>query len=207
MVRTVLRSRADDLVSAVQLADRTGIVAASAPPSAEPDEHTEPAPPVLFATPEPPAQRRRGRRNVLFGCAAALFLLVGWIGGGTFGHHDPAPAVASAPMADQVRPDAPPDASGPPSTSAPVQPPAAAPAPAAPKTVTSTKRVTVKQAATPATSESEPVQPRDDQVGVEIRQDPVTTVDERFQQMLTYWAWVNEQTRGNGYVRGFGSGH
>ena len=197
MVRTVLRSRSDGVVSAVQLADRTGIVAASAPPLVEPEEAGESLPPVVFAMPEPPAKTRRVRRNLLFACAAALFLLVGWIGG-TLGHHDPAPAVASAPVADQVPADGP--RGGPATTSEPAAPPAAPPAPVpvpVPKRVTATKRVTVpKQAAAP---ENEPVQPRSGPVeSSSLTEDPVSTVSE---QVMDLWAWANGQGRnGNGWA-------
>ncbi|HKS47353.1 MAG TPA: hypothetical protein VJT49_20020 [Amycolatopsis sp.] len=125
MVRTVTCGGSGDLVRAVQLADRTGIVAASAPPA------------VSAVAPGGPdiAPRFRGeglravRRNVLFTCSAALFLVVGWIGGGTFGHHDveQTPAVAAGVVTDkdQAQPVNPPvagttrqppkPASGPPS--------------------------------------------------------------------------------------------
>ncbi|HVW41912.1 MAG TPA: hypothetical protein VHC18_11250 [Amycolatopsis sp.] len=202
MVRTVLRSRSGDIVSAVRLADRTGIVAASAPPPIDPDETTEPVPPVLFAMPEPPSQRRRGRRNVLLACAAALFLLVGWIGGGTLGHRDPAPAVASSPIVDQVRPDQQ-GADVPPPASAPTPPPAVqAPAPVV---ETPAKRATTrKQSAAPATPDSDPPQARSEPVDVSSVQGQADTVSEQLRQMLDLWARTNALYHDSGNANGYG---
>lgn len=106
MARAVSRGEPTDLVNALRLADRTGIVAASAPPAdfAAPQTVT----PCSEDLP-PPARsglraRRytfdRFRRKAAFSCAAAALLAIGWVGGSTFAtfaHRDreKAPAVAT----------------------------------------------------------------------------------------------------------------
>lgn len=201
MVRAVLRSRSGDIVSVVKLADRTGIVAASAPPPVEPEP--APAAPLVYA-PSPP--RRRGGRNVLFGCAAALLLLIGWVAGGTFGHHDPAPAVASSPVADQVPPDASGPGDVPPATSEPPQPAVAAPAPVVQKT--SPKRTTAqKQSATPAaTAQSDSSQARSEPVVSVSVDDQTDVVNAEYQRILEYWAAITAQNHGNTDGNGHGWG-
>jgi hypothetical protein len=80
MVRTILRNGSGDLVTLLQLADRTGIVAASAPPAA-------PDPGTLDPGGLPrPAGSRRVRRQALVVCAALALVTLGWIGGETFAH-------------------------------------------------------------------------------------------------------------------------
>jgi hypothetical protein len=135
MARTFLPGRSGDIVTAAQLADRTGIVAASVPPA------PAPAPAASrtrqFAGPAAAASGgtlRQARRNVLFVCAAGLFLIVGWIGGGTFGHPDAGQVsqVAAGAVNDDDQPsprqDPPPPV---PTTQAPEPPstPAASPKP------------------------------------------------------------------------------
>lgn len=188
MTRTVLRSRSSDILSEVRLADRTGIVAASAPPTEEPEEITKPLT-TLFAMAPPPVKPRRGKRTALFGCAAALFLVVGWIGGGMFGHDDPAPAVASAPLPAQTAPPSPP------TTTQPSPPPASAvPVVVEKTTVTATKRVTVPQPA-PSASSTKTADPRSEQVEEDPtpRKNPVDAVDEQFRAALDQWAQANSQ--------------
>jgi hypothetical protein len=109
MARTILRSRSGGIVTTVQLADRTGIVAASAPPAVEESASQYGPPSTLVASVEPHRPTtRRVRRNLLFTCAAALFLVVGWVGGGTIGDHDTdTPAVAAGAVIDQDQAGAP----------------------------------------------------------------------------------------------------
>ncbi|NKQ58197.1 hypothetical protein HFP15_35625 [Amycolatopsis sp. K13G38] len=193
MTRTILHGRSSDLLSEVRIADRTGIVAASAPPAAEPDDVTEALPVPFFELPPLPAKPRRVRRTVLFTCAAALFLVVGWIGGGTFGQSDPVPAAASAPAPD--RDDLPGGAGGPATTSVPSAPPApAAPAPVD-KTVTATKRVTVRPQA-PVSSDNA-AQARSESVAPSTAApaNPIDAVNQQVQQALDLWAQVNTAHR------------
>lgn len=102
MRRAVLRGKSGDIAKVIQLADRTGIVAASAPP-AGPGVHAV----VLQDDDVVPAASTRGlqwmrlvsdeaetrpstlsrvRRRALFMGAAVMCLALGWIGGGTFGN-------------------------------------------------------------------------------------------------------------------------
>lgn len=111
MARRARPSRSGDLVVAVQLADRTGIVAASAPPAVPASTELVDTRIWVFAGPVQPGERSRAagriRTRVLFSCAAMLFLVAGWIGGGTFAHSDvePAPAVAAGVLAGHDKPD------------------------------------------------------------------------------------------------------
>ena len=121
MARTIVRDRSEDLVRSVQLADRTGIIAASAPKPVETygdDESAavEFAPasgqldialsPVVVVTSGMPEERRllrRVRRNLVVGAAAVVLLGVGWIAGDTFGFDrssDLAPTVAAGIVPD-----------------------------------------------------------------------------------------------------------
>lgn len=96
MVRTILRNGSGDLWTDVRLADRTGIVTASGPPSADP-ALPEPAEPGAAGRGSVGAVVRRIRRQASFACAAVGLVALGWIGGGTFarGHVSPAPAIAA----------------------------------------------------------------------------------------------------------------
>lgn len=105
MARTTVRGRSSDVVTTLRVADRTGILAASAPPRAAEPAAAEPAPSVppsalLAANQGERPAARRIRRNLLLACAAALFLVVGWIGGGVFaqrgGGDTPVVAVGAA---------------------------------------------------------------------------------------------------------------
>lgn len=128
MRRAVLRGRSGDIVTAIQLADRTGIVAASAPPA----DSASPAPSdirrlVLVkgdVAPEASTRRLelihlvseaglrrhtagRARRRALFTGAAVMCLALGWIGGGTFGYRhveQTTPTVAVGVATGQARP-------------------------------------------------------------------------------------------------------
>lgn len=100
MVRTILRNGSRDLLSDVRRADRTGIIAASAPPSLpEPDEPgaADIRPVAAFGPGSAGAMVRRIRRQASFACAAVGLVALGWIGGGTFAGGDvqPAPAIAA----------------------------------------------------------------------------------------------------------------
>lgn len=200
MARTTLRRRSGDIVTAIQLADRTGIVAASAPPAVE-EPVGEPKAPelepadalstlVAVSEPQRPATRRV-RRNLVFTCAAALFLVVGWIGGGMWGQHgaDPAPTMAVGAVADQEQGGTKP---APPSTTESAPPVAPAPQPAAPaenKQVSPSTKRSTKTAAKPSTSAPEP---RDDTASSA----PDTTVQrsdqsmtEQLEELITAWSW------------------
>jgi hypothetical protein len=135
MARTVLRSRSGDIVTAVRLADRTGIVAASAPPADLAPESSDGRGRVLVELAEPGARAgawRRVRGKMLFVCAAAGFLVIGWLGGGAFARHDAdtAPAVAADAVVHQQQSNVQDAAPAPVTTSAAPQPPGVAPPPA-----------------------------------------------------------------------------
>lgn len=126
MRRAVLRGRSGDIVTAIRSADRTGIVAASAPPadSASPvARHLvlvdgEAVPELsarhlaLIPLDEAGARRSvsgRARRRVLFTGAAVLCLALGWIGGETFGYRPvelTGPTVAVGVATEQGQPKA-----------------------------------------------------------------------------------------------------
>ncbi|GLY63969.1 hypothetical protein [Amycolatopsis taiwanensis] len=104
MVRTILRSGSGDLVADVRLTDRTGIVAASTPPPADPPSPELGEPESGELRPVAPAGGgsiggvlRRVRRQASFACAAVGLVALGWIGGGIFAHEDVAqvPAIAT----------------------------------------------------------------------------------------------------------------
>jgi hypothetical protein len=202
VARTTLRRRSGDIVTAIQLADRTGIVAASAPPVAGVPERRDLSPATVVLV-SPAARRsatRRLRRNLLFASAAALFLVVGWIGGGTFGHGVTTPSIATGAITDKAQPDAddaPPDAPGEPAnpTPAPVPITPAKASPSAKREASSptAKRVSRKEQSSTATSEPPPA--RDDLVdqATSSAENPLDTVAGRLQQFINAWASAGVQ--------------
>ncbi|WP_026360468.1 hypothetical protein [Amycolatopsis nigrescens] len=93
MARTTLRSRTAEVVSPIQVADRTGILAASVPQqrteTSTADAGTVGAESgtLTVATADasaPGAVAPNVRRCLLLTCAAAALLMIGWIGGGMF---------------------------------------------------------------------------------------------------------------------------
>ncbi|WAL65386.1 hypothetical protein ORV05_31580 [Amycolatopsis cynarae] len=219
LVRTMLRSGSGDIVTAIKLADRTGIVAASAPPtSPEPVGSAGPlvselAPvPVVperdFDAPGPSATRRL-RRNLLFACAAALFLIVGWIGGGTFGHHDgdPAPAVATGAVTGKEPADEPTQVSVPPTATRTLAQPTPTGTPSSDgadnrkETSAPAKRVAHKTSPSgPATTSPSRVDLLDRAAAT--MPDPMSAVAQQFQQMVG--SWVDLANWGYGPVSGYG---
>ena len=207
MAHADLRSRPGDIVTAIQRADRTGIVAASAPPAVEEPVAGTPSMLVAGAEPQRPVTRR-GRRQLVFTCAAALFLVVGWIGGGMFGHHEPeqAPAMAVGAVADQgqggTKP-APPVVTTPqpvaPATSAPK---ASAPATSKKQATSSTKRTTKSTSASPTVEDRADTESADSTAD----QSPMGSMAEELEEILGPWQtpWSGGQVyRGN---RDFGFG-
>ncbi|GAB2994850.1 hypothetical protein LWP59_01100 [Amycolatopsis acidiphila] len=199
MARTTLPRRSGDIATAIQLTDRTGILAASAPPAADepklPELEAVSVPSTLVAASEP--QRpvsRRVRRNLVFTCAAALFLVVGWIGGGTWGQHDssPAPAWAVGAVADQEQGGTKPPAPTTGSIPAPVQPaPQAAPAGSDEKQVTAPAKRTTKATSKPAPTTKATAYERADTASSEpspTAQSPAGSMTEQLQQMLDSWS-------------------
>jgi hypothetical protein len=201
MARTVLRSRSGDIVTAVQLADRTGIVAASAPPAPEelepagapsvPEPADEPSTLVAMSEPQRPVTRRV-RRNLVFACAAALFLVVGWIGGGVWGQHDadPTPALAVGAVADQEQGGT---KSADPTTTVSPPPVTPAPQPAAPpadkKQVSSSDEPTTKATSKPSTSATDARDDTKSSAPSSAGQRPVESMTEQLQQLLDTWPW------------------
>lgn len=171
MARTTLRSRSGDIVTAARIADRTGIVAASAPPAAEvPEPRVEDGhESTLLALAAPDGRRPvagRGWRTALLTCAAAVLLVVGWIGGGTFGQRDdPTPTVAAGATYEQDQTGTPKGTENPVATTPPpsvAQPalPSASDKKAANST---TRKSTSSKPVTSTTSDNASVQARDDE--------------------------------------------
>ncbi|TVT20666.1 hypothetical protein FNH05_34400 [Amycolatopsis rhizosphaerae] len=222
LVRTMLRSGSGDIVTAIKLADRTGIVAASAPPTSPeavgsagtPVSKLPPVPVVLdrdFDAPGASATRRL-RRNLLFACAAALFLIVGWIGGGTFGHHDgdSTPAVATGAVTGKEPADEPSQISVPPTatrTSAqptPTGTPSSDGADNHKETSAPAKRVVHKTSPSGPATTSSPSRPDLLDRTAATMQDPMSAVAQQFQQMVGSWAWTDLANWGYGPVSGYG---
>lgn len=189
-----LRSRPGDIVTAIQLADRTGIVAASAPPAVEELKPVENAPSVLVADTQ--AQRpaaRRGRRNLVFTCAAALLLVVGWIGGGTFGHHEPeqASALAVGAVADQgqggTKPVAPTVTTPQPVAPAAEAPKAPAPVESKKQAAPTTKRTTRTTEKTTAAGSTSEDRADTESVGTGTDQSSLGSMAEELEQILGPW--------------------
>ncbi|WP_435061633.1 hypothetical protein [Amycolatopsis thermoflava] len=214
MARTILRDRSDDLVWSVQLADRTGIVAASAPKPVDTCEDDEPTvtdfPPVsgeLALTPvvvglpgamEKRRLLRRVRRNLLVAAAAVLLLGVGWVAGGTFGSGNDAgtaPAVAAGvvPNAGLTQPVQP----APSTTSAP-QAPVTTPATAAPPTAKTSAPVQKKPTATKKTTVDRG-EARTGPVEETREQDKPLgqAIDEQIKQLFEVWTWNQIDPRGD----------
>ncbi|KAA9148576.1 hypothetical protein FPZ12_044770 [Amycolatopsis acidicola] len=167
MTRTTLRSGSGDIAKTVRISDRTGIVAASSPPAAEVPEPRSGGESTLLAL-VGSAQRqpsaRKVRRNVLLAGAAALFLAVGWIGGGTFEQQDdPTPTVAAGATFAQSQSEAPQAPTTPtpspevpkPSTAQPAAPQASETKPANPTTKKNTSSKTVAEGTKSGSNESE----------------------------------------------------
>ncbi|GAA5167144.1 hypothetical protein [Amycolatopsis dongchuanensis] len=200
MARAGLRSRPGDIVTAIQMADRTGIVAHSAPPAAEEPKPVEITPSVLVAATEPqrPAGRRV-RRNLAFTCAAALFLVAGWVSGGMFGQQDPEPTPAlavgtvPAPVQSSVQPSAEPPATRE-VVPAPQAPQTTAPAVSQKQVVPSGKRTSKTTTTTPAKPS---VQERADLPDADSGplQDPVDSLGEQLERMFGPWTWGSGGTQ------------
>jgi pyruvate/2-oxoglutarate dehydrogenase complex dihydrolipoamide acyltransferase (E2) component len=149
----------------------------------------------------------------LFTCAAALFLVVGWIGGGTLAGHDTeTPAVASGAVVNQDQHGTPRVPSEPaPASEAPKPPSAPTVAQQSddkPPVTPSSKKVKQK-AAEPTTANSTANtsgQSRSNQVDqtTAAAQSPTDAMSAQFQQLIS--AWANSQGyRGYGETpRGFG---
>lgn len=192
MARTVLHRRSRESLTAVQLADRTGIVAASTPPAAaqaadarQPDKLSM----LVAAAGTHVSSTRRVRRSLAVSSAAALFLVVGWIGGRVWGHQDeipaPAAAIGSVPSEEQdgIDPAPPPPqvTEAPEREAPPVTPPAKRVTASAKPRVTSTKTT----ARTPAP--------------VSVTQDPVDTVAQDWARLVSAWAWAYPALHGNNH--------
>jgi hypothetical protein len=151
MVRTALRRRSGGTVTTVQVADRTGILAASMPQQRTARAGKPPredAAGAVAGEAEPIAPPRYSamrpmRRYWLLATAAGIFVVIGWVGGGVFGvpygGHGPGDPVEAFSTSDnnhatgnddsrvQAEPAPVPPAALP--APQPVAPPAAAPGP------------------------------------------------------------------------------
>ncbi|MEQ0561540.1 hypothetical protein ABJI51_25940 [Amycolatopsis sp. NEAU-NG30] len=138
MLRTAQRSatRSSSDRTAVELLDRTGIVAASLPRRRRTDDTAPPAEPIYTRPPvcdqdlrPKSVVIRRRARTWLGGGAAVLLVAAGWLGGGLFtgglsapspaadvAQPDPRPAVAAAPAPEPDAPQAPVVVTPPPKT-------------------------------------------------------------------------------------------
>ncbi|UQS22011.1 MULTISPECIES: hypothetical protein [Amycolatopsis] len=215
MARTILRDRSDDLVRSVQLADRTGIVAASAPKPIEAHADDES---ILagFASvsgqlglalepvtdrPGPGEERRllrRVRRNLLVAVAALVLVGVGWIAGGTFGFghgSDTTPAVAAGVVPSAV-PAAP--VQPPPSTSPVPQVPVTT-QPSAPPQPSKTSPSTKKKVTPTQTAPSGHGEARNGPVEETSKQNKplARAIDEQIQQLFQVWTWSQPDLRGD----------
>jgi hypothetical protein len=201
MARTTLRRRSGDIVRAIQLADRTGIVAASAPPAVNGIERRDITPATTVVLPAPVPERpamRRVRRNLLLGCVAALFLIVGWIAGGTFGQRATNAAAAPAAATGAVTGNDPADTPAAPHgamTTTKAAPSPATSGTAAPRTTRQTSSPTAKRASQPTTATSELSPPRQDLVNhtASTAQDPLDAMAAQFQQVINSWIWVEPE--------------
>ncbi|MEU0462795.1 hypothetical protein ABZ215_02195 [Amycolatopsis sp. NPDC006131] len=211
MARTILRDRSDDLVWSVQLADRTGIVAASAPKPVEDDEPTVAdfppvsgelaLAPVVVDLPGAVEKRRllrQVRRNLLVAAAAVVLVGVGWIAGGAFGpgqDAETAPAVAAGvvPNAGVNQPVQPaPNTSSVPqvpvTTAPPVAPPTAKTSAPVQKKPTTTKKTATDR----GEARTGPVEETTEQ-GKPLGQ----TLDEQIKQLFEVWTWNQIDPRGD----------
>jgi hypothetical protein len=218
MARTILRDRSGELVRSVQLADRTGIVAASAPQPVRSRSDEEMSVldlaavsgqlDVVLATganeaavagTEERQLLRRVRRNLTVAGAAVVLLVVGWIGGDTFdfeGGSDSTPAVAvgTVPNPVPVAPAQPaPSSTGTPQT--PATSPKSVSAPVTTKAPQPTRKKT--EATTAPTSQGgeartdtiEETPPRQDKSG--------PSLDEQLQQLIESWSWARSDRSGD----------
>ncbi|GHE99357.1 hypothetical protein GCM10017786_35620 [Amycolatopsis deserti] len=216
MARTILRDRSDDLVRSVQLADRTGIVAASAPKPVEPYEDHEPilgefasvsgqlnvALAPVACRPGAGDERRllrRVRRNVLVAAAAVVLVGIGWFAGGAFGSgHDsdtaPAVAVGVVPSAGPVEPVQPP-----PSTSPVPQVPPATMQPSAPPQLSKTSPPAQKKVSPTRNSPSGNGEARNEPVEETGKENKPLgrAIDEQIQQLFEVWTWNQPDLRGD----------
>ncbi|MDQ0377893.1 hypothetical protein [Amycolatopsis thermophila] len=209
MARTILRDRSRELVRSVQLADRTGIVAASAPKQAGAhwDEESNDSgfatvsgqldlaasATEVAAAGDERRLLRRVRRNLLVAAASVVLLAVGWIAGDTFDldhGSEPRPAVAAGPVpspvpADPVQPA--------PISTAPQLPMPSPPVTTVPATAKTTEP-TRKQAQPAAKSSSAP-----DNGGARADTDadaprhgsPTGQIlDEQIQRLIAAWSWA-----------------
>ncbi|MEV5296747.1 hypothetical protein [Amycolatopsis methanolica] len=213
MARTILRDRSDDLVWSVQLADRTGIVAASAPKPVDTCGDDAPTvtdfPPVsgeLALTPvvdlpgavEKRRLLRRVRRNLLVAAAAVVLLGVGWIAGGTVGSGEDAgtaPAVAAgvvpnAGLAQPVQPA--------PSTSSAPQAPVTTPPATVPPTVKTSAPVQKKPTATKKTAVNHGEARTGPVEDTKAQDKPLgQAIDEQIKQLFEVWTWNQIDPRGD----------
>ncbi|WP_236790021.1 hypothetical protein [Amycolatopsis sp. GM8] len=211
MARTILRRRSGDLgdiVTAIQVIDRTGIVAASAPPPAEePAAEPQPVDRVSMLVSATEAQRpvtRRVRRNLVLTCAAALFLIVGWIGGGMWGgpggqDQDTTPVVAVGAVPNQEQGAVTPNPPAPVVEPAPVPP---APPVAPPVTSTKQAAASTKKVAPKATTKKTTVADRADtpaSTPSSTAQNPIDEVSQEFAQLVGPWSWSYLTVRGGGH--------
>ncbi|GAB3584399.1 hypothetical protein GCM10027445_60570 [Amycolatopsis endophytica] len=218
MARTILRDRSGELVRSVQLADRTGIVAASAPQPARSQGDGEMG--VLdFAVAsgqldvalaaglseaavvgEERQVLRQVRRNLMVAGAAVVLVVLGWIGGNTFGfEHESGsvPAVAAGPVPTPV-PAAPTE----PAPSSTVTPQAAAPSPkplSAPVTTKATQPTRKKTEVAAPTTPSKGGEARAETVEeTPSRQDRSSlSLNERLQQLIETWSWARTNQPGD----------
>lgn len=181
-----------------------GSKAAGVPGSTAESESVDGAPSTLVAMAEP--QRpvaRRIRRNIVFTCAAALFLVVGWIGGGTWGHHESgsAPAAAVGAVADQEQGGTKP--AEPPATTEPAPvPPVPEVAPSATEKVTPTTKRTAKASAktTSASATADARVDTESSTPTSTARNPTDSMTEQMKQLLGAWSWNNAPIN-----RGYGS--
>lgn len=217
MARTILRGRSGDIVTTLRVADRTGILAASAPPRAgEPDADPEPpsALPAANQGKERPAARHVGR-TLLLACAAALFLIVGWIGGGVFaqrgGGDTPVAAVGAALDQEQggTSRDVPPPAPPVPAQALPAALPPAPPitGPSTAKAVSSASSKSSGSSASQtrkskptteaAASDASTAPVATERVNIPLPAEPASVaVAEQLRQLTDAWSWAGPRPFG-----------
>lgn len=206
MARTILLRRSGDIVTTLRVADRTGILAASAPPRAA---VPKPRPPSTLLAADQVARpaARRVRRNLVFACAAALFLVVGWIGGGVFGTRDAGtPILAVGAALDQEQGGTTPgDVPGPPSPApaAPTAPTSTQPSPAkasSSETSESTAKRTTRTASRKPSSAAPAAEQRVDTPPVTTAAAPQDELAKQLQEMLDGWHWGARPNRSGGTI-------
>jgi len=203
MARTILRDRSGELVRSVQLADRTGIIAASAPcPAGRRSDDLIDAGFSAVAgqvgakvsSPSSASHERRllhrVRRNLVVTAVAVALLAIGWVAGDTFGvdeHSSETPVIAAGTVPRPV-PSAP-------AQPAPTTSDAPPPQPQAPSVAPVQIPVTTK-GAQPTRRNSQPAAtslPNDD-ARTDKAETPVTEesrpgrrINERIQQLIDTW--------------------